>query len=356
MSRSVSPNLTSTIDNASKPAFEADEQLNSTDSESIKRHPSYGQVMLDVKRCAGRLEHIREVHLHRIDEDDLPADLADELDKQRKSDLLYNNEDDGQETNGEDSSRSLSKLRDMKLKEKLAELIVKLLIRKPHLHYYQGFHDVCLTYMTLEGEKESFDKLCGLIDTHFGWFMQPTMSETQELLAYVPIIVGFEDTEVKSFLDRSEVGTIFALSWVITWFSHVIPYELDVQKIFRSLENCDPHLVLYLSAAIVLHKRENLLALQPDVSTVHHFLSQVPRKEKLPIDDLLEHATILFNRWPPQKVKRQVEWSAKTLQLKLYSYDLLQRYVPSSLTSVNAKAVMLVFVIASITSIWYTTH
>lgn len=330
----------------------------------VKRHPSREQVMLDVKRCAGRLEHIREVYLHRIDEDDLPVDLTEELEMQRKSDIMCDNElrdylDDKRPVDEDEFSQSKFKLRDQELKAKLVKLIVRLLIEKPQLHYYQGFHDVCLTYMTLEGEEESFKKLNTLVDSHFSRFMQPTMLETQELLAYIPVIVGFEDKEIKSFLDRSEAGTIFALSWVITWFSHVIPYELDVEKIFRFLERQDPHLVLYLSASIVIHKREKLLALEPEMSTVHHFLSQVPRKERLPLDELLERSLKLFERCPPEKVKLQLE-KMKRSALQLDSYNLLYRFaggiINNTLSRMNSKTAILVFVIASATSLWYSMH
>ena len=41
-----------------------------------------------------------------------------------------------------------------------------------------------------------------------------------------------ECPELHDFLDASEVGTIFALPWLITWFSHVLPNYQDVVRLF----------------------------------------------------------------------------------------------------------------------------
>lgn len=286
------------------------------DYHEITSHSSYEQVMLDVNRCAGRIAHIRQRHWHRGDHGEPSEDITEPF-------------------------------------EKLARLIVRLLIKKPELHYYQGFHDVCLTYMTLHGDAGALAKLDRLIDTHFSTFMQPTMNETQEFLALIPIIIGLKDKKLQNYLEKAEVGTIFALSWVITWFSHVIPNECDVETIFSQLESTnDPHLVLYLCAEIVLHKREKLLELEPEMSTVHHFLCQVPRKEKLPIGELLSEAKASFNKWPPELVKERL--SQHRARLQVQNYNLIKNFakhfiptVTSYVSSPNSRRAIMVLVVAS---------
>ena len=38
--------------------------------------------------------------------------------------------------------------------------------------------------------------------------------------------------EVHDFLEHCEVGTIFALPWMITWFGHVLPDYEDVVRLY----------------------------------------------------------------------------------------------------------------------------
>lgn len=342
-------------------------------------HPSYEQVMLDVDRCAGRLEHIRQCYLHRTDDDE-PPEIEDEglEDEQREMERLSSadeqSDDDGDinpsthdqtpmDISNCDSKR-IRTTRDLqyqkKLKKKLARLIVNLLIKKPNLHYYQGFHDVCLTYMTIYGEEEAQIKLEHDIDTHFSIFMRPTMRETQEFLELIPVILGLHDKRTQIFLEQTEVGTIFALSWVITWFSHVIPNEHDVESIFTHLRGIsDPHLILYLCAEVVLYKKDELLQLEPEMSIIHHFLCQVPRKEKLPIDELIVRACTSFQRWPPEFVKQKLEQYRRD-RLRLHSYNLVrsltQSFLPlitSLVTSPRSRTAIVLFVVASAIALQY---
>lgn len=339
------------------------------DLEEIRRHPSYEQVLLDVNRCAGRLEHIRQCYLHRTDDDnEPPEDLTEEIELDKAT-----NESCGGLSPSEPSENSVDikndekdKLRRIgedlqyqrKLKRRLAKLIVRLLIKKPDLHYYQGFHDVCLTYMTIYGETYAFYRLDRIVDSHFSTFMQPTMNETQELLALIPIIIGLGDSKVQDFLEKAEVGVIFALSWVITWFSHVIPNERDVETIFSYLEENDPHLILYLCSVIVLYKRDGLLSLEPEMSTVHHFLCQVPRKEQLPINLLLRRAFESMEKWPPESIKQKLDEHRRD-KLQLHNQNLIStiahRLVPSlvCMVTANSRTAIIVFVVASALALQY---
>jgi len=325
----------------------------------IESHPSYQQVILDVNRCAGRLEHIRQCYFHRTDDDGPAEDLSGEPEESGTEDSLSLSAEPTREERIDRLKRDLQCQR--RLKKKLARLIVTLLIRKPERHYYQGFHDVCLTYMTVYGEDLALKKLDKIVDSHFSQFMQPTMLETQEFLALIPIIIGLHDSKVQDFLERSEVGTVFALSWTITWFSHVIPNEHDVETIFSFLEKFeDPYVILYLCATIVIYKKDMLLKLEPEMSTVHHFLCQFPRKEKLPINDLLHEAETAFRKWPPQLIRRKLHDHRRT-KLQLHNYNLVQsltqRFIPSLtdlVVSSSSRTALVVFVLASALAFQWT--
>ena len=91
--------------------------------------------------------------------------------------------------------------------------------------------------------------------SHLKEFMAPTMDKTTYLLHYMYPLVnillnlkketflpGFyqefchqiqrRNPEVHDFLEQCEVGTIFALPWMITWFGHVLPDYEDVVRLY----------------------------------------------------------------------------------------------------------------------------
>lgn len=72
------------------------------------------------------------------------------------------------------------------------------------MYFYQGFHNVCLSYVVICNNKDkAFDKLLELIDTLFKKFMQPTMRETQEYFDIIPIVIRLINKNVENFLDLS---------------------------------------------------------------------------------------------------------------------------------------------------------
>ena len=91
--------------------------------------------------------------------------------------------------------------------------------------------------------------------SHLKEFMAPTMDKTTYLLHYMYPLVNIclignsyrqrlierimdhlqiqkRSPEVHDFLEQCEVGTIFALPWMITWFGHVLPDYEDVVRLY----------------------------------------------------------------------------------------------------------------------------
>lgn len=61
------------------------------------------------------------------------------------------------------------------------------------------------------------------------------------------------DPAVARFLHRANIQSFFALSWVLTWFSHTI-YKFDVVvRIFDFLIVSHPTMPLYIAAAVGRH-------------------------------------------------------------------------------------------------------
>lgn len=51
-------------------------------------------------------------------------------------------------------------------------------------------------------------------------------------------------------LFRAEVGTIFALSWLITWFGHVLSDFRHVVRLYDFFLACHPLMPIYFAAVV----------------------------------------------------------------------------------------------------------
>lgn len=77
------------------------------------------------------------------------------------------------------------------LQDQLTRLIIRVLAKHPQLHYYQGYHDVAITFLLVVGEEMSFHILETL--STGPWlreFMYPTMEKTTYLLNFIYPIVS----------------------------------------------------------------------------------------------------------------------------------------------------------------------
>lgn len=153
------------------------------------------------------------------------------------------------------------------------------------LHYFQGVHDVISVVLSVcstpgaaapDGADVDIDEA-----THLAWlvlqrrfqrFAMRDMSVTNRVLRAMHSVIAAEAPTFAARLEELNMGpdAHYALSWAITWFSHVLGDEQQLlRRIFDHLIATDDDLgVMYLSAAFVLHYRSDLEAdesiFQPD--------------------------------------------------------------------------------------------
>lgn len=292
----------------------------SDNGDDLRDNPNYKQILLDVERCGDTWLKTwitsKENFLLKFTEYDVTSlrkpsssnssdEISDNGEKEEEDSRTSGVSTDNQITNGDYCSGEESFLSDA-IKHRVVKFIIHIIESEPDLHYYQGFHDVCLTFLAIcNDEKKAKDKLLKLVPTHFKTFMQPTMKETQEYLDLIPVIIGLNDKEVEEFLYKSEVGTIFALSWMITWFSHVIPRYNDLKLLYEFFETSEPHVIIYFCSFVVLSVKNELMKLDCEMSTVHHFLCRAPKSEKLPINQLIKKTELAYLKWPPEIIMKE---------------------------------------------------
>ena len=199
------------------------------------------------------------------------------------------------------------------LQDQLTRLIVRVLMKHPHLNYYQGYHDIAITFLLVVGEELGFHIVERLsAGKQLSEFMTPTMERTTYLLQFMYPVIKQECLELHDYMEESEVGTIFALSWLITWFSHVLPNYKDVVRMFDFfLAHAQaPMMPVYLATAIVLHRQNEILMSGPencDMAYVHGLLSRIPISDSLPIEKLLVSAKRLHDKYPPTSIEKAVK-------------------------------------------------
>ncbi|XP_026088380.1 TBC1 domain family member 20-like isoform X1 [Carassius auratus] len=183
------------------------------------------------------------------------------------------------------------------LQEQLIDIILDVLRRNPQLHYYQGYHDIVVTFLLVVGERMTIAIMEKLSNHHLRDFMDPTMDSTKHILNYLMPILERMDRELHDFMIRSEVGTIFALSWLITWYGYVLSDFRHVLRLYDFFLASHPLMAIYFAAVIVLYRQKEVKSSECDMASVHHLLSQMP--QDLPYEELIGRAQSLFISCPP---------------------------------------------------------
>lgn len=229
--------------------------------EEIHQHPEYNQVVMDVNRSLKRF----------------PPGIGEE-------------------------ERPL-------LQDQLTRLIIRVILKHPHLHYYQGYHDVAITFLLVVGEEMGFQIVERLSVSHLRDFMAPTMERTTYLLQFMYPILRQASPNLHAFLTKAQLGTIFALPWLITWFGHVLADYKDVVRLYDFFLAGPPMMPVYLAAALVIHRDQEIIQQECDMAMVHGLLSKIP--VNLPFEKLLEHCQELYERFPPHEVEEEVKADLK---------------------------------------------
>lgn len=193
------------------------------------------------------------------------------------------------------------------LQDQLTVLILRVIIKYPHLKYYQGYHDVAITLLLVCGDRASFPLLCRLsygAGAPLAPFMQLTMQPTQHLLNYMLPVVGRANTKLANRLEEAGVGTMFALPWYLTWFGHSLGRYALVVRLYDYFLCAPPLFPVYVTAAVVLCRADEVFECELDMAMLHCLLSKLP--DDLPFEDILVTAQELYENNDPLDLEDEV--------------------------------------------------
>lgn len=88
------------------------------------------------------------------------------------------------------------------LQDQLTVLILRVIIKYPHLKYYQGYHDVAVTFLLVVGDEIAFHVMEILSTNHLVECMQETMEPTQRRLMSLYPLLRREKPSLCDYLER----------------------------------------------------------------------------------------------------------------------------------------------------------
>ncbi|KAG2183578.1 hypothetical protein INT43_006584 [Umbelopsis isabellina] len=104
--------------------------------------------------------------------------------------------------------------------------------------------------------------------------MLETFDPVAKLLNLMNALMDLADPELRAFLDRCNILPFYALSWILTWFSHDLE---DYRKVIRLIDlfiASQPSMPLYVACAITCLRRNEIMAMDPDF--VHTAVTNIP--------------------------------------------------------------------------------
>ncbi|OQR75641.1 TBC1 domain family member 20-like [Tropilaelaps mercedesae] len=190
------------------------------------------------------------------------------------------------------------------LQQRLKMVILRVLSENPHLHYYQGYHDVGLTILLVfDNDEDLAVRILNTIsNTKLFRFMGRNMDKVAGELDTVFKLIGLKDATLEKFLKKSECGVMFCLSWVITWFAHDIENYSSVVRLFDFfIADFECEAPIHFATSLVLLHSRTLQLEECSMANMHSCLSKLPThidNKSSELEDCVELAHKLFLQYP----------------------------------------------------------
>jgi len=178
---------------------------------------------------------------------------------------------------------------------------------------------------------------------YFILFMEKSMEPTIHLLEHMYLLIGKRNPQYQEFLLRSEVGVAYCLSWLITWFSHVLNDYSTVVRFFDFFIVSHRWMPMYVTASLVLHREPGAMKQDCDMASVHSFLCKIP--DDLPFEDLLTDSLDLFENVKPIYLARKRPYIKAVKRGRINKWEYIKRMKYPATLVIAAAAVLVTAVI-----------
>lgn len=183
-------------------------------------------------------------------------------------------------------------------------MILDVLRRHPALCYFQGYHDIVQVFLLVLGQQDAPAAVARLSLLRIRDFMLSTLDPAISQLELLRPIFRAADPELYEHLPKSQPS--FALAGTITMFAHNIQAYKDITRLFDFFLARDAVMPIYLFAAVVLSRREELLEIEKeDEDILYVMLGKLP--EPFDVEFHIARTLELYERIPPASL-RSWEW------------------------------------------------
>ena len=187
----------------------------------------------------------------------------------------------------------------LKKKQQLSNLITQVLREYPMLCYFQGYHDIVQVLLLVLGEKQAVPAVAQISLFRIRDYMLPSLSPAVKHLHLIPAIIETTDPDLRRHLDNIE--PFFALAATLTLYAHDIQEYSNISRVFDFVLAREPVVAIYLFAAMILSRKNELLEIPVNEPEMLHFtLSKLPCP--LDLDVHILHAARLFDDHPPESL------------------------------------------------------
>ncbi|QSL66854.1 hypothetical protein MERGE_001241 [Pneumocystis wakefieldiae] len=162
--------------------------------------------------------------------------------------------------------KNLSNVKIEKKRKELNSLIVEILRKHPNLNYFQGYHDIAQVFLLCIGRKDAVRPLELM-----------SLSRIRDHLEFIKLIVQKKDQELGKHI--ANAPSHFALASYLTWFSHEIKDLKHILEIFDFILATDTAMVLYIYAAIIIQKKNEIMIIDKgETDILHKFLNNLSQE------------------------------------------------------------------------------
>eukprot|EP00041_Stephanoeca_diplocostata_P016400 m.322742 g.322742 ORF g.322742 m.322742 type:complete len:285 (+) comp20357_c0_seq10:291-1145(+) len=121
------------------------------------------------------------------------------------------------------------------LRSRISKIIDKILASDPHLHYYQGFHEICSVLMLTCGDTVAHALASVLCHCHLSDYLAPSMEMSVAHCEVMFAVIATVDRELHAHMQQAGTVPHFSISWILTWFAHDVN---DIDTISRVYDAC----------------------------------------------------------------------------------------------------------------------
>lgn len=213
-------------------------------------------------------------------------------------------------------------------------LIRRVLRKYPSLGYFQGFHDIAQVLLLVLELDTAVTVLERIAVLRLRDYMLPTLEPALQHLELIPAILHDCDHQLYRIIARCDNN--YSLPAMITMYAHDIEEYRDVVRLFDFLLAQSPVMSMYLYAAIMVSRKEDIFGHIPSGADVMR--CELQRLSQNFEEDAIGKAMVLYNSHPPETLSHSA-WKKvpRASSLKTHQHPSYPRAMEDALSYLEVQ-------------------